>query len=642
MPRVITGSTDNERISIGSESFDYNYPGGLDLTPGKPLHEKLKKRILERARVSHDAISVRHKSWNKIDQVLTCYKKIDKEEELVKSKDDRKPVSIVFPYSYVVLETLLTYMIQAFGQDPIFKMEGTGPEDTLGAIMMEKIVQKHCLKNKVELTLHTMFRDSLAYGIGIVAPSWEVRRGKRTVMREEGTRNPFGRLFGKKPVEVEEDVLLFEGNSLQNIDPYFWLPDPNVSVHNIQKGEFCGWVNQDNYMNLLSDEQNDENIFNVRYLKKLKNRLTSITDENPSKRNQKSGVNRITDDVVNRVDVIYMYINLVPKDWGLSDSDYPEKWLFALAGDEVIIRAEPSNLNHGMYPIAVAAPDFDGYSAAPLSRLENLLGMQEVLDWLFNSHITNVRKAINDMLIVDPYLINVKDLQDPKAGKLIRMRRPAWGRGVEGAVKQLAVSDVTRQNIGDSSYVVSWMNQIAGADGSMMGSLRQGGPERLTGAEFSGTRNAAMTRLERIARVISLQAMQDIGYMFATHTQQFMSEEAYVATTGRWAEDLAKEFGIVDDKMKVSPKDIQVDFDIDVKDGSIPGSNFSDVWVRMFEVILKSPELGQRFDVGRIFQHIARNSGAKNVNEFLKQEGAQVMPDEEVMQNLQQGNIAPQ
>jgi hypothetical protein len=51
------------------------------------------------------------------------------------------------------------------------------------------------------------------------------------------------------------------------------------------------------------------------------------------------------------------------------------------------------------------------------------------------------------MLIVDPSLINMADLEDPKPGKLIRMRRAAWGRGVENAVKQLNVNDITRQHI---------------------------------------------------------------------------------------------------------------------------------------------------------------------------------------------------
>ena len=148
------------------------------------------------------------------------------------------------------------------------------------------------------------------------------------------------------------------------------------------------------------------------------------------------------------------------------------------------------------------------------------------------------------MIIVDPFLVNIKDLESPEPGKIIRTRRPAWGRGVKDAVQQLAISDITRGNIADSGWIVQWMQKISGADDSMMGSLRQGGPERLTGAEFKGTRTGAVSRLERVARVIGMQAMQDIGYFFASHCQQLMQDEVYVKVTGDWQDVLIKEYGI--------------------------------------------------------------------------------------------------
>ncbi len=58
----------------------------------------------------------------------------------------------------------------------------------------------------------------------------------------------------------------------------------------------------------------------------------------------------------------------------------------------------------------------------------------------------------------------------------------------------------------------------------------------------------------------------------------------------------------------------------------------------MFETLSKTPELAQQFEMGRIFKHIARNNGAKNVEEFVK---VQVQPDEQVQQQAQEGNILP-
>jgi hypothetical protein len=342
------------------------------------------------------------------------------------------------------------------------------------------------------------------------------------------------------------------------------------------------------------------------------------------------------------IDVINMYFKLIPKAWGLGDGENPEKWFFSVASDSLVIRAKPLGLVHNSFPVAVSSPDYDGYSPTSISRIEILSGLQEILDWMLNSHVANVRKAINDMIIVDPYLVNMKDLKDPKPGKLIRLRRPAWGRGVDKVAQQLQVNDITRANIGDAGFIMKFMDQVVGSDNPLMGNLRSGGPERLSAREFQGTMSGAISRLERVARVIGLQAFQDIGYMFAAHTQQLMSRELYVKTTGRWEQQLRREYGVDETTMKVSPFDVLIDYDVLVRDGSVPGGNFSDVWVQMFQVLASNPELMQQFDIPRIFKFIARNLGAKNVEEFERKMppmGAVSAPDEIVEEEATKGNL---
>jgi hypothetical protein len=638
MPNVITGSSYYQNVSqLKNFNYEYDY-GEFDFRPGKSkLHDKIVSTVMERARAAYGVVSNRFSSWRDIDKLLTTYVRPSAEDVEVKENDPTKPTTIIFPYSYAVLETLLTYLSAAFFQDPIFRYEGSSPEDTLGAIMLELVVQKHCQKNKVALALHTMFRDAMAYGVGVVAPTWEVRRGRRNVLRKSGKLDIFGRLFGREPVE-EEEVVLFEGNALYNIDPYCVLPDPGVSVNRLQDAEFFGWVENTTFVGILRREQMDENYFNGQYLRHLLNLRVDFGSDN-SGRSEKTKVsqNALAHET-KQCQVVHMYMDLIPYEWELGDSTYPEKWLFSVAAGEVLIQARPLNLNHGMFPIAIAAPDFDGYSALPVSKLETQYGLQHTLNWLFNSHITNVRKAINDMLVVDPYMVNIKDLQTPEPGKLIRMRRPAWGRGVRDAVMQLAVNDVTRANIGDASWIINWMNNIVGVDESLMGSLRAGGPERLTKSEFLGTRQSSLTRLEHMAKVISMQAMQDIAYFFASHTQQLMSQETYVNTIGEWQKRLEQEYGldVQRGRMKVTPSDLLIDYDVVCRDGSIPATRDVDMWLQVFTLIAEHPELNQRFDIVRIFDKIARAGGEKNVQEFYR-----VMPDEQVMQQAQAGNLVP-
>jgi len=179
------------------------------------------------------------------------------------------------------------------------------------------------------------------------------------------------------------------------------------------------------------------------------------------------------------------------------------------------------------------------------------------------------------------------------------------------------------------------MEKIGASNEAMMGHLRKSGPERLTGKEFEGSARGGFARMERMAKVIGIQAMQDLGYFFAHHTQQLMTEETYVKTIGAWPKTLQAEYGDTK-RIKVTPFDLLIDYDLFVRDGSIPGSNFSGVWMEMFKVLSEHPELQQTFDSVRIFKHIARNSGAKDVDQFVR---VKTMPDEAVMNEVQKGNI---
>ena len=378
-------------------------------------------------------------------------------------------------------------------------------------------------------------------------------------------------------------------------------------------------------------------MFNVRYLRHLDGKSTLIYDTTHDSINDKYDARPANS--THPVDVIYMYINLVPKEWGLGSSEYPEKWLFVLAGDEVIISAKPLGLNHDMFPVSITAPDYDGYSTNPISRMEIVAPLQETMDWLFSSHMANVRKSINDMLVVDPSMINVNDLMTPQPGKIIRTRRSSWGRGVGGAVEQLKVSDITKTNMQDSQYLSDMINRITAASDSLQGMTYNKG-EAKSAAEVSQSRQGALSRLEKMAKIISMQALQDVAYMFASHTQQLMQEETYVRVMGQWENDLRAVYG-ANDTVKVSPLDLVVDYDIVPYDGSLPGGEPADLWINLFQIMSNQPEVAQQFDMTKIFKHIAYQLGAKNIEQFVQQNPMQVMPDEQVQQQAQAGNLVP-
>ena len=130
--------------------------------------------------------------------------------------------------------------------------------------------------------------------------------------------------------------------------------------------------------------------------------------------------------------------------------------------------------------------------------------------------------------------------------------------------------------------------------------------------------------------------------MLASHTQQLMEEELFVALTGEWRETLMANYPGAE-RLAITPKDIQVNFDVVVKDGTISTPDYLSAWTDVFKIVAENPLLSQRFDIVNIFKHLAKLTGAKDVDRFEAQPApamqGQVMPDEQVMREAERGNL---
>lgn len=656
------------------KNYDYDYPFNLNLKPKTEIHDKIVTNIVQMAFESNNVVSRRYEAWKRTDEVLTCYIEPSELETKIRAKSSTKPISVVIPQSYAIMELLLTYITAALLEDPIFRYEGSSPEDVLGSILLQKSIEYQARRSKMFLALHTTFRDSFAYGFGVGSPAWTTRYNvvERTVKLNSPIQSLKSRLFGS-PTEMKVSVeqLSYEGNRIHYIDPYLYLPDPNVPVTDVQDGERAGWLEMTNLMDLLKEEGDGGELFNVRYLKHIGNCTSVINKNDSSGRGTRTNTARGVDynrygNTSNPVDTIFMYCKILPKEWKLpggfnnKDGEYPEIWQFGVAGDSILISLKRLNLNHNMIPMAVCAPNTDGYAVAPISNVELFDGLQKVTDFLFNSFITGQRRSLNGMIVVDPDIINLNDLKDPEPGKLIRTRKARWGQGISDGIQQLRTDDSAfTNNINYVHAITEMMKNFSGATDNLSGARRKTA-ERVTAEEVRGDRFSSLSRLEHIAKMISWQYMHDMGYMLASQTQQLMTQETYYKITGEWQEVLMREYQQTSDYMKVSPYDILVDYDVIPKDGTIPGGNFSQAWIQMFQSIVSVPELNQKIDITKLFKAIMRELGAKNVDQFDRQmapdqraqyiQQAQQTPpntqmsmasDEDVIRQAEAGNLVP-
>lgn len=639
---------------LSRKDLGYKYPNDLDLRPTSELHHKLVQAVLHDTEASRITMSQRYSKANKMDEVFTSYIPLSEEERLLNNQDPRRPVSIIVPASFANKEAILTHLSSIFFEGFIYPITSASPDDIVGAIKFQHALQHQAMWAKHELDIYVQMDDALKYGMGIIVPNWH---------REVTVEDFYDAVYEPDPATGEDvaigstlrqqEKVTFEGHVLQTIDIYRYFPDPNYPPHKIQQCEFINWVETCNRFDLLTEEKyGAAQWFNMRYLPAYHNRSVFASDD--SGRNRGTGFeSRETNTQSFNVDIVNSYKKLIPAEWGLGPSEMPQKWLISVANDSLIVRARPIGLKHSRFPIAVSAPDFDGYSVWPISRMETVYGLQQAIDFYHNSRMEAVRKAINDVFLVDPWRVNMPDLEQP-GPKYVRLRKPAYGQGVEGAMKQMNVNDVTARHPEDMTIIEDMMNRGTGAVDIIQGVMRTSG-ERRSAEEARNARISAQSRLNMLARKIGLMSMQDLTYLIASQTKQYMSQELWVRLQGGLDQQLIQEYGISEQdirhgRLRVTPDDIDVNFDIYSVPMKRPTGEYAETWVQLMGMIQSNPLLMSRISSVRVFLHIARLLDAKDAHEFLMKPGEmpmlppveqKVVPDDEAREMNERGTVRP-
>lgn len=623
---------------------EYDYPDDLDLSPDSEIHKELLSHILDACTQSADVMESRHPSWKKLDEKLTVYIDLDEDEKDLQEEDESKPVSIVVPISYATRETLLTYWSAAFLKHPIFQYEPSkDPNDLIDTIMLESLINRDCIRSKVGLDLHSMWSDTMTYGFGAGSPTWVTKHGFKHVTQEKVIEDIFGIPLRKEKVVSREKVLKFEGNALKSVDPYNILPDPSVPINDVENMDFIGWVERKSLNKLLLEENEDSDVFNVKYIKFMQDYNSTFfnADDVTTGRYSKtgidfSGMNKA--EASKTTDVVRMYMWIIPSEFGLSDIDYPEHWSFRVAADRVIIEARPSGFDHNTHPLATITTDSDGHTTVPVSMLEREYPLQHAMDWLWKSHVANVRKAVNNMFVIDPSRININDVTDTRFGMIARARASAWGMNVKDAFQQVPVSDVTQNHIQDIGFLMNIDSRVFTSDQAKGFQDRRG--ERVSATEAKDTRQSFLSKMEKMARLGAMQGHYDIAYQFASNTLQMMDEEQVVKIIGKYKDVIMEEYGEDIDYFKILPDSFDVDYDVVPQDGSIPGGEYGENWERLLQIASGSEEMMQDLDLTRIWLHIARLYGADNPEDFKRKRiKNKTLPSEDIEKQVDQGRL---
>lgn len=588
----------------------------IDRMADKKHHEYVLNYMTARLNASERKMQQFYNRWRANEYKVQGYINLPDYEKILKAMNrDGKPpspVSITVPYAYATAWTVVTYLLHTFcGRKPIFQVASHKSEVVKSAKMMEQVLQWNADSTRLVRHFYQMFMDGQVYGVGAVRTLWTTRKARRAAWQKpKGLMN----FLSSTPVRVMEERLVFEGNEVAAIDPFMFFPDPNVPMAEVnRKGEFVFWRVFEGKHRLLAAQASEQ----LKYVDKVSpmpanqaNSLNSSARGAGIGADSSAGIRQHNEATGNYYQVDQGSVMILPKELGLGDSMAPERWLVSILNKTQIVQLEPLDVDYDMHPVAVIEPSTFGYGFGQPGLLDFIGPLQDTLSWLINSHVHNVRSVLNNSFVVDPSMVEMQDLKSNEPGKLIRLKRAAFGQDVRQAITQLNVVDITRSHIEDLEVFRRLGDMISAVSDNIRGLQDSGG--RKTATEVRTSAEAGASRLAAQARLISAQGIVDLTEQMSVNLQSKLSQEVYISVVGRDG---------IDTPLKVSPDSLAGDFYYPVHDGTLPIDRVAmlDVWKEILMGVSQDPNLSQQFSVPDIFQFVAKLGGAENIDSFRVQ-----------------------
>ena len=614
----------------------------IQIDPKSKLHKRILQEVMDRRKFSLRKMQDYHRRWDEQDDVIRAY--LPETEMTSNQKSNRRfkrefdYISLELPYSYAIIMTAHTYWSSVFlSRNPVYQFTARHGEPQNSVMAVEALMDYQLLVGQQLPVLYNWLYDMAKYGLGIVGNYWEKEEITcAKYVKQEKTVAGVPISDRMETVRVEEILVGYEGNKLYNVRPHSFFPDPRVPIFEFQEGEYCGRDTTDSFLSLKQS-----GYINIEYAQKLtadKSGATVDTDGSPQHwravqpdEDQGPGVAY--------ADVHEMCIRIVPKAWGLDDSSKVEMWVFTVANGNTVIGARPLGLYHNKFPYALIEYGMGASEFVKLSMIDVIKPLTDTLSWLFNVHFFNVRKALNDVRVVDPSRVNMSDVNRPGAGGVIKLKPAAYGTDPKQAIHQLDVQDVTRGHLADTQFVENMVQRVTGVVDNIMGMVNTSG--RKTATEVRTSTGFSTNRLKTPAEYSSAVGWGPLSQMMLQNTQQLYSDEKQfrvagtLLTEGQQGQQGQQQNGSV----SVGPQDIAGFYDFVPVDGSLPVDRFAqaNLWKELLIQISTNPQVALEWDIGGMLAHVMKITGERNIERFR----LNLAPDERLQRQAELGNVVP-
>lgn len=505
------------------------------------FHRALLDHVKELVRMSRSKMSKYYDSWDQQQEVYKGERMADKDDVEMRKRD--KPVKMVVPSTFAQVMTFTSFLFLLYTQNRTFyELLPTGDEDYGTKHRdLEKVLERDTRANQWNAMLFQHLLDTSRFGTGVLECCW-TRKMTRIYVPEE----PVVATIAGVSTEVRagsewREFLKYEGNLVRPVSPYRWFPDTRYPIVDFQRGEFC--ASEEEYSKtLLKDLEEAGEVAGVDFVKPLPRNLdkgrggpTRMGSDliPPPGRSIVSGpTGTRTNAATGVVLVTKVQVWIVPSKFKfgnekkLGPEEFPVLYHIWYANDNRVIRVEPAYWWHNEFGWTLAQFTPDMQQTVALGLADLIYRLQDVITWLINARVTDVRRNLRGRHIVNPAFIDTKSLDSEGD---IYMRKGTNPAMMDRAIKPLDVNDVTRGHFTDADALGKIMEVVTGVNANAMGQYNTG---RRSASEARVVTAGAAGRMKMHGQLIWDTSLGRLGRLMVSNLRQSLSLEAFTGVVG--------------------------------------------------------------------------------------------------------------
>jgi hypothetical protein len=595
-----------------------------DLTDHNTSESDFQRHVVElcktHLRQSVHAISSNYLKWDHNDMVYRGYKLNDKNDQVAEQK--KEPHKIIVPITYAQIQTAVAFLIAQFSaRARFYELVPFGSEDTRAVEALEADLDYQLRRNNFHSVLANFCLDTLKYGIGILKVDWRQEYSSYRVSKPakpSGFSSMLGKVGIKMPQQNEESVeriLSYEGSKIYNVSPYCFYPDPTINIARFQEGQF---VAHDEDRSKAFLETYEGNFYYG--TKKVPGFIPSDDLRNWTRRTgsaylQQGAPISERGEGSKQIVVTECQILLNPKqikekfDMDIGDEDRPVKFIAVIANNQKLIKFERLGYLHDQftYVVAESSPDHTAFINGGLS--DTIDELQQLITFLLNSHVTNVKKIIQNRLVVDPQKVDLDDIRNN--AMLIKLKQS--NLPIDRVLYQLQMQDVTSHHIGDLEHIFKLVQLVSGISENALGQYTTG---RRSATEARSVQQGAASRSKLLANHLWSTGLEPLGKMLLSNTRQGRSRAVYSAIVGPELEAQAP----YDTTILVGEEQISGGYDFAPFDATLPSEKQAQAAVlkELLEPMISNPQLGMmlQLDPVKLLHRVAQLLGIKDLGDL--------------------------